>query len=312
MENGKLSSDSGDSHHIFEVNSPIKDANLVVLHRSITEETQPTRWNSGWHDHNHCEIIIMLAGEEEIRYENSEISISSGDICIIPKKMSHCCTPLTESQRRSSLLISLEKKKEKIFGQEQLLFHILHDLINRSSAPLILKNCKHLCKEFENMIQSLGQKNALIGILFKFQLPLFIIRCLNEACQHFPEFELPKISDRSLYNIDSDNVRYILIDQFIRNNYQRKTSIEELANYIHLGVRQTRRELIKHYGIGYTEVINLYRIKKAKQMLLNCEKIDHIADMLGFDSVSGFRKAFQRVTGMNPTQFLKSQNDENE
>ena len=306
MENGKFSSDSEDFHHIFEVNSTIKDANLIVLHRNLTEETQPTYWNSGWHDHNHCEIIIMLAGEEEIQYENSKISISSGNICIIPKKMSHCCTPMTESQRRSSLLISLEKKKEKIFGQEQLLFHILHDLINRRSAPLVLKNCIHLCKEFEDMLQSLGQENALIGILFKFQLPFLVIRCLNEAYRLFPEFELPRISDRSLYNIDSDNVRNYLIDQFIYNNYQRKPPIEELANHIHLGVRQTRRELIKHYGIGYTEVINLYRIKKAKQMLLNHEKIDHIADALGFDSVSGFRKAFQRATGMNPTQFLKS------
>lgn len=297
--------DSRKNHHAFEINTTIKDTSFIILHNDLAHETESNVWHSDWHYHANCEIIILLSGEEKICYENSFVPLSTGDICIIPQKMPHCCIPVSEKQQRSSLLIKMNTKESKISEQEQLLYHILYDLVNESTAPLVLKNSFSLCKEFENMLQVLNPQNSLISIIFKFQISLLVFRCLNAAYQLFPEYTPYGKFDIFFYDLDSANIRNKLIESYLYHNYQKNYPIEKLAEYINLSVRQTRREIIKQYGVGYNEIINEYRIRKAKQLLLNNKKIDFVAESIGFESVSGFRKAFQRATGVKLSDFLK-------
>ena len=89
-----------------------------------------------------------------------------------------------------------------------------------------------------------------------------------------------------------------------------RLTITDMANAI-----GTNRTYLSHYinnsmQTTFYDYINKYRIENtSKTLLLTINPmltIDEIAEQSGFNSVSTFRRAFQKNTGMTPQQFRKS------
>jgi AraC-like DNA-binding protein len=66
----------------------------------------------------------------------------------------------------------------------------------------------------------------------------------------------------------------------------------------------------KHYKMNFNDFINEYRVAYCKEKLLNGEckhkKLEAIAGESGFNNRNTFTSAFKRVTGMNPSDFLRN------
>ena len=61
-------------------------------------------------------------------------------------------------------------------------------------------------------------------------------------------------------------------------------------------------------GINFADYVEQLRIEKACQLLTeNQYKIADISDMVGYNSVQSFRRAFKRVLGTNPTEYRQDQ-----
>lgn len=61
-------------------------------------------------------------------------------------------------------------------------------------------------------------------------------------------------------------------------------------------------------GINFADYVEQLRIEKACQLLTeNLYKIADISDMVGYNSVQSFRRAFKRVLGINPTEYRLDQ-----
>ncbi len=59
-------------------------------------------------------------------------------------------------------------------------------------------------------------------------------------------------------------------------------------------------------GINFADYVEQLRIEKACQLLKeDLYKITEISDMVGYNSVQSFRRAFKRVLGIKPTEFRK-------
>lgn len=89
-----------------------------------------------------------------------------------------------------------------------------------------------------------------------------------------------------------------------------RLTITDLANAI-----GTNRTYLSHYinstmQTSFYDYVNNYRIENTSKLLLLTINpmftIDEIAEQSGFNSVSTFRRAFQKNTGMTPQQFRKS------
>ena len=67
-----------------------------------------------------------------------------------------------------------------------------------------------------------------------------------------------------------------------------------------------------HLKTKFYDIINEYRIKEAKERLLNMDKetenIAQIGYELGFSSQTLFGRKFKKATGMTPKQFIKNNN----
>jgi AraC-like DNA-binding protein len=95
------------------------------------------------------------------------------------------------------------------------------------------------------------------------------------------------------------------INQFIETHYDRKISMNEIAQMSHLTNAAFCRYFKKMTKLSFTTYLNTYRINQAKLMLMNHKNISEVCFETGFESLSYFNRTFKKVTGTNPSDFRK-------
>lgn len=294
--------------HAFEIVETIGNVTLTILHNNLLDETESTLWKSDWHNHSLCEIVVLYSGDEHILFENQTfIVMNSHDICIIPRGLSHFCSPVGDRQKRISLLVSVTPQKPmtgQISRSDSLLLHILSELIDKRDTPILLKGQSGIFSNINAVFTALRSGDPLTNIIVKHQMILFVLQCFSAVFRQSSDYLPSTEFDLSLYKTDTVTTRKQQIEHFMSVNYNSCT-LEMLAKHLHLGVRQTNRIICGHYNMNYVGLVNHYRIMVAQQMLLNGETPGTIAEHVGYHSIGGFRKAFRRVTGLTPREFLR-------
>lgn len=93
-------------------------------------------------------------------------------------------------------------------------------------------------------------------------------------------------------------------EEYIRENYAKKISLYEIANYLELSESYTSRLFNKYKGRNIPTYINELRIEKAKKFLKETNmKIYEIASKVGFVSNTAFYIAFKKSEGISPIEF---------
>ena len=80
-------------------------------------------------------------------------------------------------------------------------------------------------------------------------------------------------------------------------------------NYLFMNVDYVSKQFVRQVGQKFSNYLNEMRIKKAKELLLECgaEKIYVIAEQIGCGNhPQYFSQLFKKYTGMTPTAFVKS------
>ena len=97
---------------------------------------------------------------------------------------------------------------------------------------------------------------------------------------------------------------------FLKHGYSLKQLAEETRIPLHL----LSAFINKHYKVNFNDFINEYRVNYCKVKILNDEwkykKLEAIAEESGFSNRNTFTAAFKRVTGINPSEFLKTIKDQ--
>jgi AraC family transcriptional regulator len=92
--------------------------------------------------------------------------------------------------------------------------------------------------------------------------------------------------------------------EFIENNIKEDIAIEEVANQSGYSVFHFCRVFSLCNGVSVMEYIRGRRLSLAASELFNGRKIIDIALDYGFETQSGFTKAFRKAYGYSPTQYM--------
>lgn len=94
------------------------------------------------------------------------------------------------------------------------------------------------------------------------------------------------------------------IREFIRNNYTKGLTLEDIAESVYLSPYYISRIFKEERGITVMEYLTKVRLEEAKKLLRNPKyNIDEIAEKLGYSDPSYFSKVFRRYEGVSPSQF---------
>lgn len=100
------------------------------------------------------------------------------------------------------------------------------------------------------------------------------------------------------------------VQQYLKENYQRDFSGEELANALWV----SRSYLSSYYksktGMNLSDSIQLFRIQKAVELLKDpAVRIGDIGPMVGIPSANTFLRQFKKYTGMTPKEYRQKETE---
>ncbi len=108
---------------------------------------------------------------------------------------------------------------------------------------------------------------------------------------------------------DRNESKYITqIKDYIRLNYKKQLTVQQIANELHLSSAYIGQIFIQSEGEKIGDHITKIRIRQAKKMILSNQdfKMDEIALQCGFETTSYFYKKFKQLEGITPYEFRKN------
>ena len=94
----------------------------------------------------------------------------------------------------------------------------------------------------------------------------------------------------------------------IEENYAADLNNQKMAAYVGYTPQYVNKVFNEQINISPTQYLTTYRIRKAKEMILqkNTLSIDEIATQVGFRSVNYFITVFRKQENITPYQFKQS------
>lgn len=96
---------------------------------------------------------------------------------------------------------------------------------------------------------------------------------------------------------------------YIKTNYARKLPVADIAAALNLNPRYLSRIFKQSTGKTVQEYIINYKIKKAKILLKHGMSVGSTAKLIGYDDSFTFSKAFKKVQGVSPKEYLSKKKD---
>ena len=152
-------------------------------------------------------------------------------------------------------------------------------------------------KSIMKLAKSLMQFYGLRG-------PAYNAKCLTELYALITQISTVHAYNHSLagkYGLIHASVKYI------EANYARQDLYTPmLADISEIGETYYRSIFLAVFNMPPAKYIQLYRVEKAKELLLNSERsIEEIAVSVGFANASYFCKVFKSLTGVTPSEFAQ-------
>ena len=94
---------------------------------------------------------------------------------------------------------------------------------------------------------------------------------------------------------------------FIQQHYSEPINLEQIAMEANLNPEYLSRVFKEETGYNYSTFLSNIRLKKAEYLLINTvEKVQNIAEMVGYSNVSYFSTIFKKKYGVNPYEFRRN------
>ena len=106
----------------------------------------------------------------------------------------------------------------------------------------------------------------------------------------------------------SDTIYRVM--EYIKSNYSRKVTLEDLSSYVHLSPSHLSGLFRKETGQTISAYLSFVRIEKSKQLLSTTDTpIAQIGALCGFEDQSYFTRVFRQQTGLSPKKYRQSKTD---
>ena len=105
-------------------------------------------------------------------------------------------------------------------------------------------------------------------------------------------------------NTHSSDYYLIKLINIVKKEYNKKLTLSDMAKRLNISNSYLSRKLNEELNVSFSELINLYRIDKAIDLLsLKEHRIFEIAEFIGFSEYKYFCSVFKKYTNMTPTEY---------
>jgi AraC-like DNA-binding protein len=271
---------------------------ISFLHNSSLSviDRDEDAFNPAFHLHPELELVLIKEGHGRRIIGNKIAPFEKGDMVFIGSNLPHIWLndDTTANHRARSIAVHFRKE---VFGQE---FYEL-------------KETRELARFFDlasRGIQITGatrdkvsRKLDILVTLRGFRRILLLLEILHILSS---SSDVHCITGDT-YNPDNKEEtidRLSEIYKYVQNNFHKDISLGNIAGIAGLTPQSFCRWFKKRAGKHFFEYLNMVRISKACDMLIDSgAPISEIAYYCGYNTISNFNKIFKESTGLTPGQF---------
>ena len=236
------------------------------------------------HYHNLLEIYFMQKGNCRYFIDNKSYNVETGDIVIIPGGTIHRAKYENSDYKRSLINCSKYYIPSSIFKQLSSIIYVYrNDLV----MPEITRIFEDIKREYENPDKYSSE--AIRGLMYM----LFILFARNKNQK----------SHALISNVYIDTAI-----EYIRNNFQSKISLDDVAKICAVSSEHMSRIFKKETGYCFSEYLTFTRLQHAEYLLKNSNlSITETAQQCGFSDSNYFSVVFKKNYKKSPSE-IKQKN----
>lgn len=249
-----------------------------------------------WHYHRELELLYINKGSGK-RYIGSHISyFKGGELILIGPMLPHYSfvDPVLPNQKKVSIQLREGFPGVTILMMPEM--QPIRQLLERARLGVSFFGQTKI--EVGKKLEELEDASPIDRVIMTFE----ILKLLAQSEDY-------KVLNSEGYQIEiapQDNERLRNIFNFVRENFKRQISLDEIANESSMTPPSFARYFKKNTGKTFTQFVNEYRLVHASKLL--AEKPTSITDICfesGFNNFSHFNKLFKDYTGQSPSDYRK-------
>lgn len=250
-------------------------------HLCIERDTK--RITSKSHHHTGVEIHIMENGHQEYAIDGHTYLVEEGQYLLIPPMCSHRILSNAPHTTKFSITFNTD--------DTWLNDHRRHSHVGTVSDRV--RDVIHL------IVTEYAERRQLSDTLIGGWVFECIVLLLRES----------GMEEQTIHTQEeSDDPRYLMAVQFIKDNIEQAPAISEVAQYCHLSEKQLSRLFAAAGDLTVAQYIRAQRIRRIEQMLTEGRlSIKEISERMNFTDEHYFNAFFKKHAGMTPGKYRRMQ-----
>ncbi|AND63381.1 cupin [Flavobacterium covae] len=249
------------------------------------------------HQHEEIQISYIEKGEGTIIVGDTISEYNAGDIIVFGSNLPHVFKSEINKEEELSLVHS-------IFFDATVIKESLQVLPESTQILNFLEDTR-------NGYKVLSKKEKIYSIIFDLSTAkdttkfIKFLQLLNKLT-----FSKKKSLSSFRYNkdiTDSEGKRMQVVYEFVMNNFDKKISLEEIANIANM----TKNAFCRYFKVRTNKTFFQFlielRIEKASRILTSNHEISvvEIAELTGFNNISNFNRKFKEIKKTSPMNYRK-------
>nr|WP_299384553.1 helix-turn-helix domain-containing protein [Allomuricauda sp.] len=199
----------------------------------------------------------------------------------------------------------LLQAKNQVWQKNVYHIHILYVITYAAYGLLIINNVQSGFL-YDISVASMALMVIYVGYSANIQPDVFS-GAYDYTNRLFPKYEKSGLTPSLSLEL-KENLIYLFGHEKIYK--ENNISLDMVAQKLNTTRHNTSQVINEHFNVGFHEFVNMYRIKEAKQLLLEDKSrrlnIINVAYEVGYNNKVTFNKAFKKDTQLTPSQYQKS------
>lgn len=249
------------------------------------------------HHHAECEISTIISGSGTYAVKHKEYDFTEGDVFLFSGDEIHCITDISEN----FLLLNIQFDPRILWADSDTLTMLqIFYARNSSFENRINRNCPKT-REIHNKIIEISNETKQKKNGYQIMTKHILYSILIDIIRHFNYID--KAAEYS--HLESTVMPMKRAIDFIDENLDKQITLSDISSVAAMAPTYFSSIFKKMNGLSPWEYITIKRVEMAIDLLkrTNMNKLE-IALQCGFSSSSNFYKAFARVTGKKPSDYI--------
>ncbi len=268
----------------------IRISYTVVFNSSGTEYAQSPHYHSSY------ELQYPMTDGWILTHDRSKTELAKRSVCFIPPFSFHHFLPSGSDGecKKISVKFLVGSPQQK----ESQMLKSINSALGKMNDIVILseENISSLFNLLADFSREDYKRETLVSNIVS-AIILSVVDCIEHNSIQGEGKNTRKITN-------AEHQYAILIEDFILSNYAEKSlTLSSLAEKICLSARQTERLCKKIFNASFTRLLMRQRMTIAQSLIFeNTHSLSEIANMVGFNSYTGFYKCYKNFYGTSPKQ----------